>query len=151
MEEKGIVVENRDQMILVKIERHSACSKCDRQCGLAAEPEKEETVVEIEKDADRDFTFQTGQQVILEMEDKNLVFSAFFVYIFPLLAMIGGYFLFAWLLKGENWGIAGSLLGLAAGFGFVKFINLYLEQSGDFEPRIKKVITNKGVDKLDQE
>ena len=140
MQEKGTVVENRNNSLLVRIERHSACGDCDRQCGLAVEAEKEEMVVEVTKDDSEEYSCREGQQVILEMEEGNLIFSALFTYIFPLLIMLGGYFLFYSFFGTENMGIVGSLGGLIIGFLIIRFVNLQLKSSRKFEPRIKEIL-----------
>lgn len=144
MEEKGVITKVEEKYVRVKIERHSACSKCDRQCGLAVDSEKEETIVNIKRQKGDDFSLQTGQQVVLEMEEKSLIFSALLIYIFPLLVMIAGYFLLERIYQREAWGIIGALIGLATGFGLVKLVDMKFKQTGQLEPRIKRIITNHG-------
>lgn len=150
MEEKGTIIKNRGQDILVKIERHSACSKCDRDCGLAMASDIEETVVEINKGNYNDIYFNEGQQVILEMEEKSVVLSAFIVYIFPLVAMIGGYFALSGFSQTEAAGIIGSLFGFVISFLLIRIINQKYKFNNKFEPRIKKIINqNKGVENIE--
>lgn len=145
MEEKGIIVENRPESLLVRIERHSACGDCDRQCGLALEAEKEDTVVEVNKNGNQDFTYREGQQIILEMKESNLIFSALLIYVFPLLTMIAGFFLLENIFGTEFMGIVGSLAGFGLGFLIVRFINQQVKGSRKFEPKIKDVIGDKGI------
>lgn len=155
MEEKGVIVENNKDHLLVRIERHSACSSCDKNCGLALDSEKEEEYVQINKDQQKEeqaenVSFHPGQEIVLEMGEKKLVLSAFLVYVLPLLTMFSGYFLLETLYGTELWGVLGSGLGLGLGFLVIRFINNRLVDEDEFSPRIKNIISRKkGVDNIE--
>ena len=143
MEEVGKVIEDKGETVVVKVDRDSACEKCDRNCDLAQNHNKDELLVELEK---RNLKVQEGQKVILEMAEKNMVFSAIVVYLFPLLFMVGGYFITEWLLMqvgikpGEVTNIIGSLLFLGFSFYIVRMINNLVEKKEDFQPKISRIL-----------
>ncbi len=151
MQEKGIIIKDKGTTVDVLIERHSACSKCELNCGLSSmEAEKEETIVEIKKSSSQQ-TLQQGQQVILEIKEKNLVLSALFVYLFPLLSLIAGYFIFYSFSDNELIGITGSILALAFSFLLIRKVNVNLSANNKFEPEIIEAIPlNKGVENNDR-
>lgn len=138
VEEKGIIVDEKSDYVLVKVIRHSACGDCDKNCGLSVDAEQKETTFEIKKEPYTNY--KKGQQVILEMEEKNFVLVVLFVYVFPLILMIGGYFLLEALFGTEASGILGSLGGLALGFLIVKRINQKILNNSSFEPQIKEIL-----------
>ena len=143
MEEVGKVVEDKGNKVVIKVDRDSACEKCDRNCDLAQNHNKDELLVELEK---RNIDVQEGQKVILEMAEKNMVFSAIIVYLLPLFFMVGGYFITGWFLlqvgvePGEVTNIIGSLLFLGISFYIVRKINNFVEKNEDFKPKISRIV-----------
>ena len=144
MQEVAEVVEDKGQSVLIKVERHSACKKCDKNCGLAHNHDKDELFFEINKDG---YSLKKGQRVKLELTEGSLVFSAVIVYLFPLIAMVMGYFVTDWLVSnsgifnpGENINIAGSLLFFAVSFYIIRKINNTLKTNKNFEPEITEII-----------
>ncbi len=142
MQEEGEVIADKGDKVLIKVERNSACKKCDQNCDLAQNHDQDELLVKINK---KNFDLKKGQRVILEMAEKNMVFSALIVYLLPLLFMIGGYFFTGWLLTGlgvfpeEIYNILGSIVFLLISFYIVRKINNLLENNEDFEPKITDI------------
>ena len=142
MQEEGEVIADKGDKVLIKVERNSACKKCDQNCDLAQNHDQDELLVKINK---KNFALKKGQRVILEMAEKNMVFSALIVYLLPLLFMIGGYFFTGWLLTGlgvfteEIYNILGSIVFLLISFYIVRKINNILENNEDFEPEITDI------------
>ncbi|MFW6006963.1 MAG: SoxR reducing system RseC family protein [Bacillota bacterium] len=143
MQEIAQVIEDKGDTVLVKVDRHSACSKCDKNCALANDHEQDEIVVEVENSS---FNLNKGQQVILQMKEENLVFSALIIYLMPLIFMITGYFIVNWFLGifpvnlGENYGILGSAVFLILSFYFIKKINNRLKYNKNFQPQIINIV-----------
>ena len=139
MHEEGEVIADKGDKVVVKVERNSACEKCDQNCDLAQNHDQDELLVKINK---KNYDLKKGQKVILEMSEKNMVFSALIVYLFPLLFMIGGYFFTGWLLTelgvfpAETYNILGSIVFLFISFYIVRIINNILENNEEFAPKI---------------
>jgi len=143
VEELGTVVGLSHEKAEIMIVRHSACSKCEEKCDLAESHEQDEIIVEVENS----IGVNKGEQVLLEMEERNILFASLIVYLLPLVAMIIGYFVFSWfalrmgLQSGEGAGIIGTLVFLFLSFLGIHLINPYLEKKTGFKPIIKKVIS----------
>lgn len=143
MEELAEVIETRGNKALVKVKKYSACSKCDKDCGMAgASHDTGEIDVEITNSMDAEI----GNYVKLGLGEKSLVIASIIVYLFPLLSLIGGYFLTNWLAStiwlnsGELTGIIGSVVFFFGSFAFIKLINLKLKVSGVFQPKMIEVL-----------
>lgn len=143
MEELATVIGIKGNQAEVKIVRYSACSKCEEKCSLAESHEQDELIVEVENN----IRVKKGEQVLLEMDERNVLFASLIVYLLPLGAMIIGYFVFSWFTlrmgfqSGEGAGIIGTLIFLFLSFLGIHLINPYLEKKTGFKPIIKKVIS----------
>ncbi|MFW6007457.1 MAG: SoxR reducing system RseC family protein [Halanaerobiales bacterium] len=139
MREIAEVIEDKENSVLVKVDRASACSKCEKNCAISAAQEMEEIVVEVEKNS---FNLNKGQKVVLQMQEENMVFSALIVYLLPLIFMITGYFITNWFIGylpfnlSENYGIIGSGGFLTISFYVIKKINNSLKSNRNFQPQI---------------
>ncbi len=141
MEEIATVVETKGNKAWVKIVRHSACSKCEKKCGLNESHEQDELVVEIENKAG----WEEGQQVVLKMQERSMVFASLIVYLLPMLAMIIGYFVGNWFAvkwgfqSTEVVGIIGTITFLLLSFLVIKIIDRLMGRSSNFKPVIKRI------------
>jgi sigma-E factor negative regulatory protein RseC len=100
----GIIESVNEKQVFVKILAMSACSSCHAKamCNIA---EVEEKIVEIRKEAERNF--KEGQEVTVSMK-KSLGGKAVFLgYILPFLLLM--IVLLTVLLISENEGLAGLL------------------------------------------
>jgi len=143
LEELATVVQKNNDKVEVRIIKHSACSKCDKNCGLAGNSHDQDQVfLEVEDK----IGVTAGDQVLVEMEKGNLLFATVVVYVIPIFLMIIGYFFGVWMasLFGiaavELAGIAGTFIFLILSFLINKMFNSYLEKISSFKPRIKRVI-----------
>ena len=135
MEEIGKVVVNKDESAIVKIERHSACSKCNKKCELAEDNKNDEMLVEVDNPVEA----VEGQLVSLEMADKNLTLSALLIYLFPLVSLVLGYFVGSYLvpLQGEISGILGAISFFGISALLIKIIGSRMA----VQPRITRVVS----------
>ncbi|MGM0445523.1 MAG: SoxR reducing system RseC family protein [Bacillota bacterium] len=146
MRELGKVINCIDNIAKVKVIKHSACSKCDRDCPLsgADSHEREEMVFKVKNSIGA----KQGDQVSIELENRNLVFSSLIIYLMPILNMIIGYFLGQWLglkynlLTREISGIFGTVLFLFLSFLLLRQINSNLENNNKIDPKIVKIHNN---------
>ncbi|MFW6264931.1 MAG: SoxR reducing system RseC family protein [Bacillota bacterium] len=144
MEEIGEIIKTSGKQALVKIERHSLCSKCTNKCQLA-QPESHE-VDEIEVEVDNPIGARSGQKVKIEMKEQPVVIASLIIYVIPLIFMIIGYFLGISLLEAfgyqgtEITGIISSLIFLALSFVFIRILDNLLSKRKDYHPKIKEII-----------
>jgi sigma-E factor negative regulatory protein RseC len=132
MQEVGRVVNLKEDRAIVRIGRGTACDKCDKNCPMAEDSDKEELLLEVANQPGA----EAGQQVKLETESKNLVSAILWVYLFPLIGILVGYSL-GILLTGQEWaGIIGGLLLFLGTFLLIKLLN----PGADSEPQIIEVI-----------
>lgn len=123
--------------------KHSACSKCDRECPLsnADQHEQEEMIFKV-KDK---IGANKGDKVSIELENRNLVFSSLLMYLMPIINMIIGYFFGKWVgirynvLNAEFAGVLGTLLFLGLSYFLLKYINYKLENNNKINPRLVKI------------
>lgn len=146
MKEKARVIENRGEKSLVQIIRTSACSHCDEKCMLAEDSHEMEEMEVVVNDP---IGAEKGNMVELEMGSKPILFSAFVVYLLPLIAIIAGYFAGQNLLNNfvsnpEISGIIGSAVGFIISFGLLRFFDKEAGSRSYFHPKITKVVTHNG-------
>ena len=146
MRELGKVINCKENIAKVRVIKHSACSKCDRDCPLSNSKshEQEEMIFEV----NNNIKANPGDQVSIELEDKNLVFSSLIIYLMPILNMIIGYFFGQWfgikynLLTPEISGIFGTVLFLLLSYFLLKYINSKLKNNNKINPKIVKILNN---------
>ncbi|MFP4661801.1 MAG: SoxR reducing system RseC family protein [Halanaerobiales bacterium] len=144
MEEHGFVLENKGDKALVRIQRHSLCSKCTNKCQLAVEDSHE--IDEIEVTVENPVGAESGQEVKIEMGEQPLIIASLIIYILPLISLIIGYFaglFFATLLgfaPTEGTGIIGSLVFLGLSFLLIKNLDKNLGRKKNYNPIIKQII-----------
>src|SRR5690554_2636502 len=144
MEEMGIIINNKGKEALVKIRRHSLCSKCTNKCQLAMEDRHESE--EIKVNVSNPLGAETGQMVKIEMGEQSLVIASLIVYIIPLVSLILGYFLGQFFMQTigytptEGAGLIGSVLFLAISFLLIKSIDKIIGKKNEYKPTIKEII-----------
>lgn len=129
MKEIGEVIDCTANKAIIKIQRHSACNECKKDCNMAESHETDELVVEV----DNKVGATVGQKVELEMEGMNLVSAALLVYLFPLVSIVVGYFLGDWIMGA---GISGSVIFTILSVGVIKIVG----GKENFEPEIIDII-----------
>lgn len=147
MKEKARVIKKENGQSLVQIIRVSACSHCDEKCMLAEDSHEMEEMEVLVNDP---IGAEVGSMVELEMGTKPILFSAFVVYLLPLVAIIAGYFVgSSWLspfiTNGEIAGIIGSVLSFFLSFLLLRFFDKKAGAKSNFHPEIKRVVTQNGL------
>ena len=141
MKEYGKVIKVlEDNKALVAGRRHKACRDCGG-CGKASSLQNiGDTLLEAENQAGA----EEGDEVLLEMQSRDLLLGAFLLYIFPLAGLIlglilGRYLAVVYELSGDInlWGLAIGILLMAAVF----FALNYWEKHFRPGKRFKVVIT----------
>jgi sigma-E factor negative regulatory protein RseC len=146
MKEKARVIKKEDGQSLVQIIRVSACSHCEEKCMLAEDSHEMEEMEVLVNDP---IGAEVGSMVELEMGTKPILFSAFVVYLIPLVAIIAGYFAgSSWLSvffnNGEIAGIIGSVISFFLSFLLLRFFDKKAGAKSYFHPEITRVVTHNG-------
>ena len=146
MKERARVIKKEDGQSLVQIIRTSACSHCDEKCMLADDSHE---VEEMEVLVNDPIGAEVGSMVELEMGAKPILFSAFVVYLLPLVAIIAGYFVGSSLLNvfisnSEIAGILGSVISFFLSFLLLRFFDKKAGSKSYFHPKITRVVTHNG-------
>lgn len=146
MKERARVVKKESGQSLVKVIKTSACSHCDKKCMLAQDSHE---VEEMEVLVNDPIGAEVGSLVELEMASKPVLFSAFVVYLLPLVAIIAGYFVGNILFNSvvanaEVAGIIGSVIAFLLSFLMLRFFDHQAGARSYFHPEITRVVSNNG-------
>ncbi|MGM0651253.1 MAG: SoxR reducing system RseC family protein [Bacillota bacterium] len=147
MEQYGEIIENREDIALVNLQRHLICGECGK-CGIMSGATKRNITIE----AHNPIKAKEGQKVRIESDDRQVIFLAFMLYIVPLAGLMGGILL--WFQLAGRFSIAGSqeLQAFAVGMAMMVVIFLMIrnwDRRVKNDPRYKPVITGLLLDKND--
>ncbi|MDY6826139.1 MAG: SoxR reducing system RseC family protein [Bacillota bacterium] len=139
MEQYGVVTQTNDERAKVSLQRHLACKNCGR-CGMLSGSGGKDVVIE----ALNPIKAQPGQRVMLESDDRQVLFVAFMLYVVPLVGLVAG--IFAWLKAAASLGFTENqeLISVAIGFGvmIIAFILIRIwDNRVKDDPKYKPVIT----------
>lgn len=139
MEQYGLVTETRGKTAMVAMQRHQACEKCGR-CGILSGAGKSSVEIEVLNPIGA----EKGQRVLLETDDRRMLFISFMLYMVPLGGLVAG--IFSWLALSDYLGLAGSqeLNAVGAGFAVMAVIFIFIrswDKRSKNNPSYKPVIT----------
>lgn len=140
MEQFGLVTKTRDDTAVVSLQRHLSCESCGR-CGiLSGSGSKREIIVE----ALNPVNAEEGQRVLLETNDRQLLFISFMLYLVPLGGLLAG--ILAWPLLADWVGLDANrelpAVGLGLFFMFIIFVFIRIwDRKVKDNPAYKPVIT----------
>ena len=117
MRETGIVVSKDGRLVKVLMVKSEKCKECTA-CSAFGENS-------MQLEARNDFGAEVGEIVDVEISPKQVVGFSFLVFIFPVMAMIVGYFLGMRIggelgMTGEGSGILGAFILLVISFLLIK-------------------------------
>lgn len=144
MREKACVVDINGDQAEVVVTRHSACSKCDKDCILGMEESHEKDSISIEVKNDKNA--EIGDTVSIELKDSSLVMGSLIIYLIPLLFFVGGYFIGVRLnflmgsISNELSGIITSFVFLYISFLFTRRIDKKISKSNKFKSEMVGII-----------
>ncbi len=140
MEQFGLVSKTRGDTAVVSLQRHLSCESCGR-CGiLSGSGSKRELVVE----ALNPINAEEGQRVLLETDDRQVLFISFMLYLVPLGGLLAGIFTWPLLagLVGLNANRELPAVGLGLLFMFIIFVFIRSwDRKVKDNPAYKPVIT----------
>ena len=121
IEEFAVVTQRFDDHVMLEIERRTACGLCGqkRGCGNATwgrllGHESHEFAAENAINAN------VGDSVVVGIDERVVLSSAFYLYVVPLLTMLAGAVLADVLADNQFYVILASAIGLLVGFVWVK-------------------------------
>ncbi len=134
MEEIGVVKEVRGGQAQIEIDPSNMCGTCVNKeaCQLG------ESAVKRYLWAQNHAGARVGDLVQVELEEGKAVFSAFMIFILPVITLIGGYLLSRPF--GEGWGIVGAFVGLGAGLLIVRFMDVFFGRQHNFQPLVTRIL-----------
>lgn len=145
MREKACVVDINGNQAKVVVTRHSACSKCDKDCILGMEESHEQDSIYVEVDNDKNA--EVGDTVSIELKDSSLVMGSLIIYLIPLLFFVGGYFIGVRLnflmgsISEQLSGIITSFLFLYISFLFTRRVDKKISKSNKFKSEMVGIIS----------
>jgi len=136
MQETGRVIETIGNMAKVEVAQKEVCNKCPSEsfCKLATGDSRTvEAVNEIGAKA--------GQLVKIEIGSGNILMSAFFVYIFPIIVLLVAGGLTQWISSNQNTAIIIGITAMAFSFLMVRFFDKKMNKSKKLIPIIKEIVS----------
>lgn len=88
MEQFGQVIETTNDTATVNLQRHLTCESCGK-CGILSGSGRRDLTVE----ALNPVQAKNGQRVILETDDRQILFISFMLYLVPVAALLAGIYL----------------------------------------------------------
>lgn len=121
IEEFAVVTKRFDDHVMLEIERRTACGLCGqkRGCGNATWG-KLLRHDSHEFAADSEINVNVGDSVVVGIDERIVLGSAFYLYIVPLMAMLAGTVLADALFDNEFYVMLAAALSLLLGFAWVK-------------------------------
>jgi sigma-E factor negative regulatory protein RseC len=121
IEQKATVISRDGELVWVEAERQSTCGQCQARkgCGtgmLAKHVGQRFSRLAVNTDLD----LRVGQQVMVSIPEQALLSGALLMYLLPLLALFSAAAITRMIGAGELAQIVAGLLGLCAGFFWVK-------------------------------
>ena len=131
MIETGVVVEIHKDQAKVAFVRKEACGSCRAGCSLMSDPGRRAVL-----QAHNPIHAQVGDPVRVQISPVSSVRAAVIVFLFPLLAMMVGYFAGQTLTGTQHGGIVGTGIALLLAFMGVRFLDHKLARKRGYEPVI---------------
>ena len=136
-EEEGIVIEIlQDNMARVKVGRHGECKNCGACPGDSA----------LVMEAENSIGAKTGQKIVFQMKETNMLMAAFVVYIVPLIAIFLG--IIAGQVLAEKIGysvqsfqVGGGILAFALSVVNIKVFDKFAHNNKKMQPVIIKILS----------
>jgi sigma-E factor negative regulatory protein RseC len=134
MRENGVIVSKHGNWVTVLLTKGEKCEGCSA-CSAYG---KNSRGIKARNDIDA----EVGDSVEVEISPKQVIGLSFLMFIFPVVAMIVGYFIGTRAgenlgLKDESSGILGALVLLIISFIFIKIYNIFW---GDTEKSTAHVV-----------
>ncbi len=132
--EKGIVVEAQNNKISVRFSTSEACKKCGACDVGSGQP--------VMSDIDNTVNATVGDTVFIQNNDNSMLKAASIIYLIPVAAIIGGYFIGSVLLGliglAAKYAVLFALSFFFASFFAISMIDKKLADNVNFKPVVVK-------------
>ena len=137
MEDIGVVKNIFTGKVEVEIDPSNACGSCSNKsvCHFDEGDNKRTLVAQCE------IKVKLGDLVQVELGTENAIFSAFLIFLVPLI-FLGIGFVFGSRVS-EGWGILAAILGLVVGFLMVRLFDFFIGRKKSFQPQITKILDDR--------
>ena len=142
MERAGLIVATKGKTAMVRLQRHVSCAGCGRCGGLLGSAERRDLIVEV----DNTIGAAVGQRVVVESDDRQVIFISFMLYMVPLAALVAGILLWPLLARSLSLGGNQDLFAVGAGFLLMALVfagikkwDRRVKESGRYRPVITGV------------
>ncbi len=119
MEQYGLITENKGETAIITLQKHLSCEKCGH-CGILSGAGKREVSIEVSNP----IKAEAGERVMIETDDRRMLFVSFMLYMVPLLGLVGG--IFTGLMLAEHFSFQENQELYAVGTGFVFMAIIFL-------------------------
>lgn len=155
LEEEGVVLGLHDGLAEVLTQKKSACGSCAAKNGCGTSlveslfPQRSRALM-----AKNEVGAKEGDQVILGLDEAALQIASLLVYLVPILGLIAGALLGAWIGPGmaAGYGEISSILGGVGGFFvFLSVVRRYsdaLSHRHEYQAQILRVIPRRSIIEL---
>lgn len=140
MKEWATVISWQDGIAKLRCETQAGCSSCHSRSGCGARVLNElgpQTEHHLRINVAQQL--QPGQKVELGIHEGSLLYSAFLVYMTPLLGVILGGGLLQWLTQGDLYSVIGAIAGGGLGFLAARILASRLENQSGYQPVILQI------------
>lgn len=134
MKQIGKVESAKNDEAVVIINRSGMCGENCASCRASCTPTKHRVRAKNPVGA------KPGNTVMVEMSDGKVLAGAALLYLFPLAAMIGGYFFADYLWHSEPVSIIAAAVCLSLAFIFAKIVDRALTKTGKYQSTISKIL-----------
>lgn len=148
IEERAQVLSVHDDQIWVQTERQSTCGACaaNKGCGTAVLGKVfGARQMRVQVRSQIPIPLQAGDEVIIGVEENALVKGSLAVYIVPLLMMFTGALVGQWVTGSEHMSVLMGLIGLLAGFAWLRVFGLRIRENVHFQPTVVRLHQSKGA------
>lgn len=143
VERIGTVKEVKGENAVVHLRRHLSCENCGRCGGILGAADQRDHYVEVSNPIGA----QKGQSVLIELDDRRALFTAFLLYLVPLGGLVAGILLgfklsslLGWSAYRELFAAAVGLLLMGLIFGGISLWDRRVKEGGRFRPVITALL-----------
>jgi len=135
VEEIGKIVSINGQLVKVEIEPKGACSHCSAKVICNPSGNKMYTEAINERGA------KVGDTVRLEMNPRSVIFAAFLIFIFPIIAFGIGFAILRLITKTDSVSVLGGIGFLVIYFLFLKRLDERISRGKKFKPIVTEILS----------
>jgi len=144
MEQFGLVIKTTNNIATVNLQRHLTCESCGK-CGILSGSGKRDLTVE----ALNPIQAKSGQRVIVETDDRQILFISFMLYLVPVAALLAGIYLglaaaarLNLVMNHELFAVLAGLLMMAVIFTLIRLWDRRVKNDPKYKPVIIGLIQN---------